>query len=168
MEGEDQGHGEPSHHKRPPPAPTAGLISPGDEPLPPSDVGQPDAKRRRTKVAGKKGPRMEEQPPAFRFEGGLRHVVPYVCDFSTMAKGRWFGREILEVSAYWPPKRARRGGSWPVCMCSPQIFQIEFGTYPREYYEEAIRTGTITVNGSRVHTTYIIRNGDKIIHKAHR
>ena len=27
----------------------------------------------------------------------IRHVIPYIQEFNTFAKGRWIGRELLEV-----------------------------------------------------------------------
>ena len=93
---------------------------------------------------------------------GLRCVVPYVYEFKTFAKQRWYGREILEV------------------------FCTEFGAYSPDYYvravllfwcfaiyschlippqERAISLGTISVNSGKVEPSYQIRNGDQIIHK---
>ena len=48
------------------------------------------------------------------------------------------------------------------------MFSAEFGANPREYYEEAIRRGFITVNGDKVSTDYEIKNGDYIVYEAHR
>ena len=43
-------------------------------------------------------------------------MAPYVYEFSTYAKARWFGRELLEV------------------------FSKEFGANSPEYYRDAIKT----------------------------
>jgi len=40
---------------------------------------------------------------------GVRHVVPYVHVFTTFAKGRWLGRQLMDV------------------------LLREFGTHPKEY-----------------------------------
>lgn len=49
-----------------------------------------------------------------------------------------------------------------------QVFLEEFGAYPPGYYRESIRIGTILVNDEKVEPTYLLRNGDKVIHKTHR
>ncbi len=81
---------------------------------------------------------------AYFFSDGLRHVKPYVYDFRTNAKGRWYGRELLEV------------------------FVKEFATQPASYYETAIRQGLITVNDKVASIDYKIRSGDSITHFTHR
>ena len=80
------------------------------------------------------------QRSEYVFHNGLRHVVPYPFYYETRAKGRWLGRELLEV------------------------FSSEFGAHPVEYYKNAIETGNITVNENPVETTYIVRNHDLIQH----
>ena len=57
---------------------------------------------------------------------GLRHVVPYVYEFKTNAKGRWLDRTLIEV------------------------FTTEFAAYPEGYYHEAILSGRITINNETV------------------
>ena len=76
--------------------------------------------------------------------GNLRHVRPYVYSFKTHAKGRWYGRPLLDV------------------------FSDEFGTHPRSYYEMAITQGRITINGAMVAPGYLVRGGDRISHTTHR
>jgi len=83
-------------------------------------------------------------PHVWFFTDGLRHVKPYVYDFKTNAKGRWYGRSLVEV------------------------FASEFTTHPREYYERTVSQGRITINGARVETGYLIRGGDRIAHTTHR
>ena len=73
----------------------------------------------------------------------LRAVRPYVHRYETFAKEMAWKKSHWHVSA-------------------------EFGANPREYYEEAIRRGFITVNGDKVSTDYEIKNGDYIVHEAHR
>ena len=46
---------------------------------------------------------------------GVRMVVPYTHNFTTYAKGRWIGREIIEV------------------------LTREFGGHPKEYWTNALR-----------------------------
>jgi len=70
----------------------------------------------------------------------MRHVMPYDYQFPTYTKGRWIGREILEV------------------------FSAEFQAYTKEYYEKAITEGRITVGGGKVSCEYRLKNGDHIVH----
>ncbi|GMI42782.1 hypothetical protein TeGR_g10406, partial [Tetraparma gracilis] len=60
------------------------------------------------------------------------------------AKGRWFGKSLLAT------------------------FSAEFQTYPPGYYEQAIRSGRLHVNGQLVPTDYIISEHDTITHASHR
>ena len=48
---------------------------------------------------------------------GVRMVIPYTHIFTTFAKGRWIGRELLEV------------------------LSREFGGHPKEYWQNAILQG---------------------------
>ena len=81
---------------------------------------------------------------ATRVAHGLRWVEPYHHTFETHAKGRWVGREVLEV------------------------FAKEFQSEPREAYEHAIEAGRITINGLPVTATTIVRDNDLIRNTAHR
>lgn len=81
---------------------------------------------------------------ATRVAHGLRWVEPYHHTFETHAKGRWVGREVLEV------------------------FAKEFQSEPREAYEHAIEAGRITMNGLPVTATTIVRDNDLIRNTAHR
>ena len=53
-----------------------------------------------------------------------RYVKPYFQDFRTFAKGRWLGREILEV------------------------FCREFGAHPPSYWVNAMRNGQVKINNT--------------------
>ena len=89
----------------------------------------------------------EDPPDKVRYvvHGGIRHAEPYPFVFSTFAKRRWYGREILEVYA------------------------TEFLAYSKSYYEQAIAVAkSIVVNGNPIDPSYIIRNGDCICHTVHR
>ena len=74
----------------------------------------------------------------------VRIVRPYPYTFSTFAKKRWEGKSILNV------------------------YEKEFGSYPRSYYDAAITSGRITVNHLTVATDYIIKGGDSLSHTVHR
>jgi hypothetical protein len=74
----------------------------------------------------------------------VRYVKPYFQDFRTFAKGRWIGREILEV------------------------FCREFGAHPPSYWVNAMRNGQVRINNKIVAPTYKICNGDAVLHRTHR
>jgi 23S rRNA-/tRNA-specific pseudouridylate synthase len=75
---------------------------------------------------------------------GIRSVVPYVHEFTTYAKGRWIGREIIEV------------------------LTREFGGHPKEYWEHAIERGHVRVNNKLVSEGYRFKNNDAFLHRTHR
>lgn len=77
-------------------------------------------------------------------DGEILSVEPYVHVFTTHTKARWIGRTVLD------------------------IFSFEFSSHTPEYFEKAIRTGTIRVNGQIVSPTYILKGGEKIEHFIHR
>lgn len=74
----------------------------------------------------------------------IRHVKPYVQVHSTFAKGRWIGRELLEV------------------------LTREFGGHPLIYWQNAILRGHIQVNRQIVSTDYKFKNSDAFLHRVHR
>ncbi|KAF2762811.1 DRAP deaminase [Pseudovirgaria hyperparasitica] len=87
---------------------------------------------------------IENDPEPYFFEGGLRRVKPYNHTYNTNCKERWRGREILD------------------------IFASEFRDRSMEYYKKSIETGFVVVNGKKVPTDHIVRNGDVISHTQHR
>ncbi|KAK1742445.1 RNA pseudouridine synthase [Skeletonema marinoi] len=74
----------------------------------------------------------------------VRIVHPYPYTFATFAKHRWLGRPLIDV------------------------YHDEFGSYPRSYYEAAIKAGRILVSGKRVTCDYSIKQGDELTHTVHR
>lgn len=74
----------------------------------------------------------------------IRYVKPYFQDFRTHAKGRWIGREIVEV------------------------FCREFGAHPKQYWMNAISNGQVKINGHIVGEDYRFRNSDLMVHRTHR
>lgn len=44
----------------------------------------------------------------------------------------------------------------------------EFGGQPPIYWTDAIRRGSVKVNGKLVGPDYVLKNSDKIVHKTHR
>lgn len=74
----------------------------------------------------------------------VRHVKPYFQEFRTFSKGRWIGREVLEV------------------------FCREFGAHPPSYWINALRNGQVRINNSIVSANYKFKNSDALLHRAHR
>ncbi|KDN45621.1 pseudouridine synthase [Tilletiaria anomala UBC 951] len=74
----------------------------------------------------------------------LRTQEPYWHDYTTHAKQRWIGRELLE------------------------IFTTEFRDRTKEYYLWAIHKGVCTVNGSKASPRQIVKDGDLIVNRVHR
>lgn len=70
--------------------------------------------------------------------------MPYHFTYNTYCKERWRGRSLLD------------------------IFGSEFRDRPVAYYEDAIRRGYITLNGSAVDPEHVVKNGDVISHTLHR
>ncbi len=75
---------------------------------------------------------------------GLRRVIPYFYQYQTFAKRRWLNRSLLEV------------------FCS------EFRDHTARYYQRAIETGRILVNGEQVKADYPLQDNDLISHSIHR
>lgn len=85
-------------------------------------------------------------PPLVEYvvDGNVRAVKPYVYKFNCFAKGRWVGKEIIDV-------------------CTK-----EFGAHPHAYWSRAIRCGFITVNDETVTEDYKFKNSDEFVHMTHR
>ncbi|RPA79795.1 pseudouridine synthase [Ascobolus immersus RN42] len=89
--------------------------------------------------------RSEKYTPEYVFEDGLRRVKPYYFTFNTFCKERWRDRTLVDV------------------------FQSEFRDRPIEYYEQAIKEGSVLINGTVKSTLEtVIKDGDYISHKLHR
>ncbi|DBA03481.1 TPA: hypothetical protein N0F65_002889 [Lagenidium giganteum] len=88
--------------------------------------------------------RQNTPAPVYTFANGYRMVKPYVYEFRTYAKERWYSLPLLTM------------------------FTKEFNAHTPEYYDLAIRSGRITVNRELASVDTIIKNGDLIIHKTHR
>jgi hypothetical protein len=89
---------------------------------------------------------------------GLRKIEPYWYPYTTMAKGRWLGREMLEVVS---TEFRDRSIDYYV---SPQIFarstRANNTHVPVQRY--ALASGVTTINGEIAKPDTIIRNGDRI------
>eukprot|EP00039_Didymoeca_costata_P009214 m.121703 g.121703 ORF g.121703 m.121703 type:complete len:257 (-) comp14403_c0_seq7:691-1461(-) len=102
-----------------------------------------------TKVDGsnrrkRKKPLLQEEQVEIVERRGLRFVTPYFFEFTTHAKKRWLGVSIIDV------------------------FAKEFHAETKEYYEKAILSGRLTVNGKNVKPSYIMRDNDFICNTMHR
>ncbi|KIY73835.1 pseudouridine synthase [Cylindrobasidium torrendii FP15055 ss-10] len=75
---------------------------------------------------------------------GLRKIPPYWYPYSTYAKQRWIGREILE------------------------IVSTEFRDRSMEYYRYALESGVTTLNRKIAKPTTIVRDGDLMENVVHR
>ncbi|KAI0264169.1 pseudouridine synthase [Gloeopeniophorella convolvens] len=75
---------------------------------------------------------------------GLRKIAPYWYPYTTMAKGRWLEREILE------------------------IVSTEFRDRSIEYYRYALESGVTTINGKVAKPDTVVKNGDRIENIVHR
>lgn len=81
----------------------------------------------------------------FLNNGGVaRFVKPYVQSYITYAKGRWLGREVMEV------------------------LSTEFGSQPLAYWQHVIAQGHVKVNDQSVGPTYRLQNSDRLLHRTHR
>ncbi|KAF9012597.1 tRNA-pseudouridine synthase [Cyathus striatus] len=83
-------------------------------------------------------------PERVKAAPGLKKIAPYWYPYTTMAKLRWLGRELLEVVS------------------------TEFRDRSTEYYRYALESGVTTVNGKVAKPDTIIRNGDRIENIVHR
>ncbi|KAG5653792.1 hypothetical protein H0H81_010462 [Sphagnurus paluster] len=86
----------------------------------------------------------EAVPYSSKVAPGLKKIPPYWYPYTTMAKMRWLGRELLEVVS------------------------TEFRDRSMEYYRYALESGVTTVNGKIARPDTIIKNGDRIENVVHR
>ncbi|KAJ3861695.1 pseudouridine synthase [Lentinula novae-zelandiae] len=75
---------------------------------------------------------------------GLKKIPPYWYPYTTYAKQRWIGRELLEVVS------------------------TEFRDRSMEYYRYALDSGVTTINGQVASPNHIIQNGDRMENVVHR
>ena len=138
-------------------------------PAPAADPSKPSSKKR-----DRPSPRPPHPPPPpihYAHRDGLRHVQPYVYSFHARAKGRWWGKTILEV--FEKEFRYVTGCQNFVHLYfthspTPTHPLPTQRTYNPAYYKASIRSGTISVNGQTVGLDYVLKNNDLIIHKCHR
>ncbi|CAN1318137.1 RNA pseudouridine synthase 7 [Linum perenne] len=78
------------------------------------------------------------------FRNGRRHVKPYYFEFVCHVKNRWNGKTIVD------------------------LFAKEFKGRPYDYYETAVKSGRIQVDGETVPVSYVVKTSQKISHFVHR
>eukprot|EP00918_Siedleckia_nematoides_P044347 GHVU01097001.1.p1 GENE.GHVU01097001.1~~GHVU01097001.1.p1 ORF type:complete len:143 (+),score=2.49 GHVU01097001.1:341-769(+) len=78
--------------------------------------------------------------PRYCRERGLLFVEPYETTSKTFAKGRWFGRPLLDV------------------------LLDEYPSFEREYYVDAIRRGRILVDGKCATCEVRLKGGQQLSH----
>lgn len=84
------------------------------------------------------------EPPLPATNRFLRVIKPYPFTHCVFVKQRWIGEKIIDV------------------------FESEFGSYPKLYYENAIESGRILVNSKKVGLDHTLKSGEKILHVLHR
>lgn len=77
----------------------------------------------------------------YELRDGLRHVVPYVHTFTSFAKRRWVGQCVLDVLGFEFPDR-----------CTPDALARDAAA------------GRLRLNGARVTSDAVFRDGDKLDH----
>lgn len=78
------------------------------------------------------------------FRNGVRYVKPYYFEFISHVKNRWAGKTIVD------------------------LFSEEFKGRPCDYYESAVKSGRIQVDGQKVSVSYVVHSSQKISHFLHR
>ncbi|ESO03497.1 hypothetical protein HELRODRAFT_173801 [Helobdella robusta] len=73
-----------------------------------------------------------------------KKVHPYYYDFTANAKGRWFGRKLVDV------------------------FVEEFQNYSYDKCKFFIERESLRVEGKKIDVDYVIQNGDVIVNRVHR
>ncbi|KAJ1306110.1 hypothetical protein OPQ81_010821 [Rhizoctonia solani] len=111
-------------------------MSEGEEAEPPTPLAPNDLQDVVSKT--------HRKPGAEHFTPRLKRVPMYWHPYRTMAKQRWWGREILE------------------------LVSTEFRDRSIEYYRYALESGVVTVNGVIAKPGTIIKNGDRIENMVHR
>ena len=75
---------------------------------------------------------MYDNPPEFVKIPPFRFVKPYPHVYKTNVKSRWLGMTLIDAMSK------------------------EFRAYTREYYENAIIEGKVTINGNKVNPLYVL------------
>ena len=90
---------------------------------------------------------------------GLRKIEPYWYPYTTMAKGRWLGREMLEVVS---TEFRDRSIDYYVSPISTSVQSTPNNNTHIPVQRYALESGVTTINGEIAKPDTIIRNGDRI------
>jgi len=88
---------------------------------------------------------------------GLKKIPPYWYPYTTYAKERWLGREILEVVS---TEFRDRSMEYYVCSFSLPLLQADPEIVTLQRY--ALESGVTTINGEVAKPDTVIQNGDRI------
>ena len=88
----------------------------------------------------------EYNETSYYFENGLRKVYPYYFNFKGFAKGRWVGKNILDIVSS----------------------EFRVVSEPVEEFKRRINEGLITVNSERIDIDYKVKQHDFISSTVHR
>lgn len=80
----------------------------------------------------------------YYFENYLRKVYPYYFTYTTFCKGRWVGKNLIDV------------------------FIEEFCAHSKDEYAKNIAVGNIKINGKPVTAEYVFKENDLLTNKVHR
>lgn len=89
---------------------------------------------------------------------GLKKIAPYWYPYTTMAKGRWYGREILEMVS--TEFRDRSMEYYVRIFLFDDALESLRWYFSRKRY--ALESGVTTINGKIATPGTIIKNGDRI------
>lgn len=89
--------------------------------------------------------------------GGLRKVKPYWYNYTTMAKGRWVGREILEIVS-----TEFRDRSLEYYVRCRLLWFFARSRTSLEGQRYALESGVTSINGQVAKPDTIVRNGDRV------
>ena len=104
---------------------------------------------------------------------GLRKIAPYWYPYTTMAKGRWLNREILEIVSTEFRDRSIEYYVWFFFSFFHFVFSLFVGPcglrivlFSLQRY--ALESGVTTINGKIAKPDTVVRNGDRIENIVHR
>lgn len=97
-----------------------------------------------------------QTPNAILSPPGLKKIPPYWYPYTTMAKMRWLGRELLEVVSTEFRDRSMEYYVRPLQMTMIGCWQY---TYIQRY---ALESGMTTVNGKIAKPDTVLKDGDRI------
>lgn len=103
-------------------------------------------------------PDEQRSPPSSQKDAGLKKLAPYWYPYTTMAKERWLGREILEIVSTEFRDRSMEYyvGAYNLIV---HFFCLKSLFIAQRY---ALESGVTTINGKVAKPDTVVRNGDRI------